>query len=147
MDYFQTTQDGCTVSGEAAGYSLADNRALQGFSGKQSCIPQSQLLVNMQAYGKDDKGMRHHQENQLSLLKTHQFFLLIENKKLTKIISLTGNDMETSGLLYSAMFCTNQKNAFLTYKSSVFILYYQSYSSEKWRKVHVKYKVKYKASL
>ena len=60
---------GCTVSGEAAGYSLADNRALQGFSGKQSCIPQSQLLVNMQAYGKDDKGMRHHQENQLSLLK------------------------------------------------------------------------------
>ena len=79
--------------------------------------------------------------------KTHQFFLLIENKKLTKIISLTGNDIETSGLLYSAMFCTNQKNAFLTYKSSVFILYYQSYSSEKWRKVHVKYKVKYKASL
>ena len=69
MDYFQTTQDGCTVSGKAAGYSLADNRALQGFSGKQSCIPQSQLLVNMQAYGKDDKGMRHHQENQLSLLK------------------------------------------------------------------------------
>ena len=56
-------------------------------------------------------------------------------------------DLETSGLLYSAMFCTNQKNAFLTYKSSVFILYYQSYSSEKWRKVHVKYKVKYKASL
>ena len=69
MDYFQTTQDGCTVSGKAAGYSLADNRALQGFSGKQSCIPQSQLLVNMQAYGEDDKGMRYHQENQLSLLK------------------------------------------------------------------------------
>ena len=68
MDYFQTTQDGCAFPSEAAGYSLADNRAVQGFSGKQSCISQSQLLVNMQAYGKDDKGMRHHQENQLSLL-------------------------------------------------------------------------------
>ena len=71
MDYFQTTQDGCAFSGKAAGYSLADNRALQGFSGKQSCIPQSQLLVNMQAYGKDDKGMRHHQENQLSLRQAY----------------------------------------------------------------------------
>ena len=131
MDYFQTTQDGCTVSGKAAGYSLADNRALQGFSGKQSCISQSQLLVNMQAYGKDDKGMRHHQENQLSLLKTFQFFLPIENKELTKIFSLTGNDIETSGLLYSAMFCTNQKNAFLICKSSIFIPHCQNHSSEK----------------
>ena len=40
-------------------------------------------------------------------------------------------DLETSGLLYSAMFCTNQKNAFLICKSSVFIPYYQSYSPEK----------------
>ena len=72
--------------------------------------------------------------------KTCQFFLLIENKKLTKVISLTGNDLETSGLLYSAMFCTNQKNAFLIYKSSVFIPYYQSHSSEKWRNFNVKYK-------
>ena len=78
--------------------------------------------------------MRHHQENQLSQLKTYHFFLLIENKKLTKVVSLTGNDLETSGLLYSAMFCTNQKNAFLICKSSVFIPYYQSYSPEKQRK-------------
>ena len=120
MDYFQTAQDGCTVSGKAAGYSLADNRALQGFSGKQSCISQSQLLVNMQAYGKDDKGMRHHQENQLSLLKTYYFFLPIENKRLTKNVSLIGNDVETSELLHSAMFCTNQKNAFLMCKDSIF---------------------------
>ncbi len=42
--------------------------------------------------------------------------------------------METSGLLYSAMFCTNHKNAFPIYKSSVFLPYYQSDSSEKWRK-------------
>ena len=30
--------------------------------------------------------------------KTCQFFLLIENKKLTKIISLTGNDLESKRL-------------------------------------------------
>ena len=63
--------------------------------------------------------------------KTYHFSLLVENKELTKIISLIGNDMETSGLLYSAMFCTNQKNAFLICKSSIFLSYYQSYSFEK----------------
>ena len=89
--------------------------------------------------------MRNRKADFIPCEKTYQFFLLIENKKLTKIVGLTGNDLETSGFLYSAMFCTNQKNAFLTCKSSVFILYYQSYSSEKWRKVHVH--VKYKASL
>ena len=36
-----------------------------------------------------------------SSLKTYYFLLLIENKKLTKVVSLTGNDLETSGLLYS----------------------------------------------
>jgi len=30
--------------------------------------------------------------------------------------------LETSGLLYSAMFCINQKNAFLICKSSFFFL-------------------------
>lgn len=64
-------------------------------------------------------------------LKTYYFLLLIENKGLTKIVSLTGNDLETSRLLYSAMFCTNHKNAFLICKSSVFLPYCQSYSSEK----------------
>ena len=78
--------------------------------------------------------MRDKQKRHLALLKTYYFFLLIENKELTKIVSLTGNDMETSGLLYSAMFCTNQKNAFRICKSSIFLPYYQSYSSEKWRK-------------
>ena len=56
-------------------------------------------------------------------------------------------DLETSGLLYSAMLCTNQKNAFLICKSSVFIPYYQSHSSEKWRKFNVKYKAFPKHSL
>ena len=40
-------------------------------------------------------------------------------------------DLETSELLYSAMFCTNQKNAFLICKSNIFYTYYQNYSSEK----------------
>lgn len=67
--------------------------------------------------------------------KTYQFFLPIENKELTKIVSLIGNDLETSELLYSAMFCINQKNAFLICKSSVFLLHCQSYSSEKIEKI------------
>ena len=66
-----------------------------------------------------------------ALCKTYKFFLFIENKKLTKIVSLTGNDLETSGLLYFSMFCINQMNAFLICKSSVFIPYSQNYSSEK----------------
>ncbi len=69
--------------------------------------------------------------------KTYNSFLLIENKGLTKNVSLTGNDLETSELLYSAMFCINQKNAFLICKSSVFLLHCQSYSSEKWRKSNI----------
>ena len=66
-----------------------------------------------------------------SQVKTYHSFLFIENKKLTKVVSLTGNDIETSELLYSAMFCTNQKNAFPICKSSIFIFYRQNYSSEK----------------
>ena len=58
-----------------------------------------------------------------------------------------GNDIETSWLLYSVMFCTNQKNTFLICKSSVFISYYQGHSSEKWRKFNVKYKALPKHSL
>ena len=66
--------------------------------------------------------MRHKQVNIIPLQKTYYFLLLIENKKLTKIVSLTSNDLETSGLLYSAMFCINQKNTFFICKSSVFFL-------------------------
>lgn len=67
----------------------------------------------------------------IPLLKTYRFFLFIENKGLTKIISLTGNDIETSEVPYSAMFCINQKNAFLFCKSSIFPSLYQNYSGEK----------------
>ena len=79
--------------------------------------------------------------------KTYRFFLFIENKKLTNNFSLTGNDIETSGLLYSAMFCTNQKNTSLICKSSVFIPYYQSYSSEKQRKIGLPNKILIKFEL
>lgn len=75
--------------------------------------------------------VQHTEEPDDAFNKTYQFFLLIENKKLTKDVSLTGNDLETSELLYSAMFYINQKNAFLICKSSVFLPYCQSYSSEK----------------
>ena len=75
--------------------------------------------------------LRHQKESDHACSKTYYFVLLIENKGLTKIVSLTGNDLETSGLLYSAMFCINQKNAFLIYKNNVFLPYNQSYSSEK----------------
>ena len=70
----------------------------------------------------------------LSLRKTYYFFLLIENKEFTKIFSLTGNDLETSELLHSAMFCTNQKNAFLIRKSNVFLFCCQNNFIEKRRK-------------
>ena len=52
-----------------------------------------------------DRGIRHKETRNFSLRKTYYFVLLIENKGLTKVVSLTDNDLETSGLLYSAMFC------------------------------------------
>ena len=76
-------------------------------------------------------GLRRSDILNLTPRKTYCFLLLFENKKLTKIVSLTGNDLETSGLLYSAMFCINQKNASLICKSSVFLPHCQNYSSEK----------------
>lgn len=93
-----------------------------------ACIKQS---AHEQLFERDCRCMRVAEKSVYTFSKTYQFFLPIENKGLTKIVSLTGNDMETSGLLYSTMFCTNQKNASLICKSSVFIPYYQSYSSEK----------------
>ena len=95
---------------------------------------------NEQLPQRNSRPVRNKQELDDSLLKTYHFFLLIENKKLTNVVILTGNDLETSGLLYSAMFCTNQKNASLICKSSIFIHNCQNYSSEKWRKFHVMYK-------
>ncbi len=38
---------------------------------------------------------------------------------------MIGNDLETSEVLYSVSFCTNQKNAFLICKGSAFLPYDQ----------------------
>lgn len=48
MDIVKTAQDQSTVPSEAAGYSVADYRALQTAAGKQPCVSQSQLLVGVQ---------------------------------------------------------------------------------------------------
>ena len=131
MDIVETAQDKCPVPSEVAGYSLADNRTVQVSVGRQAGFRENQLLDDVQTAEKGNGRMRNREANLLPLCKTYYFLLLIENKELTKIVSLTGNDLETSGLLYSAMFCINQKNAFLICKSSVFLLHCQSYFSEK----------------
>ena len=46
--------------------------------------------------GRMDAGGWNTEAHHLPLGKTYQFFLLSENKRLTKIVSLTGNDMETT---------------------------------------------------
>ena len=40
--------------------------------------------------------MRHRKAGFIPPEKTYYFLLLSENKKLTKIVSLTGNDLETT---------------------------------------------------
>lgn len=77
---------------------------------------------------------RHQASCTRTYAKTYYFFLLIENKEFTKIFNLTGNDLETSELLHSAMFYTNQKNAFLIHKSNVFLFRCQNNFIEKRRK-------------
>jgi hypothetical protein len=39
-----------------------------------------------------DRSIRYQEAHHLPLWKTYYFFLPIENKKLTNIVSLTGND-------------------------------------------------------
>lgn len=48
----------------------------------------------------------------ISCGKTYRPALLIENKKLIKIVGFIGNDLETSVLLFSVSFCIIDKNAF-----------------------------------
>ena len=122
MDIVETAQDKCPVPSEAAGYSLADNRTVQVSVGRQAGFRENQLLDDVQTTEKGNGGMRNREANLLPKCKTYYFFLPIENKRLTKNVSLIGNDVETSELLHSGMFCTNQKNAFLMCKDSIFFL-------------------------
>ena len=58
------------------------------------------------------------------LCKTYRPALLIENKKLIKIVGFIGNDLETSVLLFSVSFCIIDKNAFCiakVYKKTDFL--------------------------
>ena len=134
MDIVETAQDKCPVPSEVAGYSLADNRTVQVSVGRQAGFRENQLLDDVQTAEKGNGRMRNREANLLPLRKTYYFFLLIENKEFTKIFNLTGNDLETSELLHSAMFYTNQKNAFLIHKSNVFLFRCQNNFIEKRRK-------------
>jgi hypothetical protein len=49
-------------------------------------------LDDVQTTEKGNGGMRNREANLLPLCKTYYFFLPIENKKLTNIVYLTGND-------------------------------------------------------
>ena len=92
MDIVETAQDKCPVPSEAAGYSLADNRTVQVSVGRQASFRENQLLDDVQTTEKGNGGMRNREANLLPLCKTYYFFLPIENKKLTNIVYLTGND-------------------------------------------------------
>lgn len=56
--------------------------------------------------------MWNREANLLPLCKTYCFFLPIENKKLTKDCNLIGNDLETSEILLSVLFCIKSKERF-----------------------------------
>ena len=55
---------------------------------------------------------RDNQADKFPFKKTYRPALLIENKKLIKIVGFIGNDLETSVLLFSVSFCIIDKNAF-----------------------------------
>ena len=44
--------------------------------------------------------------------EAHQFFFLAENERFTEFEFTTGNDLETSEILLSVLFCIIEKNAF-----------------------------------
>ena len=138
MDKDKPPEDWSGNEHPPAGRGEAHHRQVQGGFQRRQAASVTMLRKMPLRYQTGSQAMRDKQKRDLASRKTYHFFLLIENNKLTNIVSLTGNDLETSGLLYSAMFCTNQKNASLICKSSIFIHNCQNYSSEKWRKFHEK---------
>ena len=84
MDFIQASQDESPVSSEAAGHSLADNRALPTDAEGQSHISRTELLVYLQTAEKDDKGMRYKQVDIISSCKTVYFFFLIEIQRIRR---------------------------------------------------------------
>ena len=53
------------------------------------------------------------------------FFFLTENKRFTELEFATGNDLETSEVPLSVLFCIIQKNAFFECKGTINIRYEQ----------------------
>ena len=113
MDIVETAQDKCPVPSEAAGYSLADNRTVQVSVGRQASFRENQLLDDVQTTEKGNGGMRNREANLLPYSKTLPKFFSIEDKQLTKICFLIGNDLETSEFLYSVLFCIKSKERFV----------------------------------
>lgn len=113
MDIVETAQDKCPVPSEVAGYSLADNRTVQVSVGRQAGFRENQLLDDVQTAEKGNGRMRNREANLLPLRKTLPKFFSIEDKQLTKICFLIGNDLETSEFLYSVLFCIKSKERFV----------------------------------
>lgn len=113
MDIVETAQDKCPVPSEVAGYSLADNRTVQVSVGRQAGFRENQLLDDVQTAEKGNGGMRNREAYLLPLRKTLPKFFSIEDKQLTKICFLIGNDLETSEFLYSVLFCIKSKERFV----------------------------------
>ena len=59
-----------------------------------------------------DSSFRNQEAYYLSLLKTLLFIFLAENKRFTEFEFATGNDLETSEVPLSVLFCFIKKNAF-----------------------------------
>mgnify|MGYP007064748233 CR=1 FL=1 len=116
MDIVETAQDKCPVPSEAAGYSLADNRTVQVSVGRQAGFRENQLLDDVQTTEKGNGGMRNREANLLPLRQASSFILHAENKQFIRIYFLTGNDLETSEVLYFSCFALKQKNALLNAK-------------------------------
>ena len=60
---------------------------------------------------KVDGRRRYNKEYYIPLLETLYFFFLTENKIFTEFEFATGNDLETSKVPLSVLFCIIEKNA------------------------------------
>ena len=114
MDIVETAQDKCPVPSEVAGYSFADNRTVQVSVGRQAGFRENQLQDDVQTVEKGNDGMRNREANLLPLCKTQHLFFPAKIQALANFRSLIGNDLETSKILYSTLFCIKSKERYST---------------------------------
>jgi hypothetical protein len=69
-------------------------------------------LVNPQSTEKDDKRVWNLKGYFIPFKQTWYFFFCAENKRFTEFIFATGNDLETSEVPLSVLFCIIGKNAY-----------------------------------